>query len=547
MSMTKDAHLKGFILGLIVLLVISNIGPIVLGNNNSNIDLSHGVDTDMDCVFDQNTMFSSQPQFELNLLETSFSFEKVWESDITEGLCDVAIDTIDDDELQDICVPFYDYDNSSAFLTIYENDADNSFHEVYRSESQRYGVINALEIADINDDGYKEILAGHYKTKLRIFESDGDDSYVEKPYIDVGASTYYFKKIEVADTNNNDENEIIIVKNDPAGSTGYWGYITIWEDNQKIFEEDSYIYFSGLTVGDLDRDDYLDIIVTHGGWGFEPFWIDHYEYNGVTYERKVFYLDGYTGLPLRGQIADTDLDGENELIIAGVANSNRTIFIIESTGDDEFQLDEEIIFPSTTNPMDISIRDVMFSSYPEIAVCTHSSGGIAQAFLFSYDDDNYNLLYNTSSELLESACPWYSIDLTFADQDESADIIIAVDSTMDKAIMLEYQSEDQPAELEINFKSSGFAHVCAEIKNIGSGNASNISWTLDIPTIIPGRWHWNGSISSLTSGESELICSSGFMVGFGKLDITMTAKADNAEEVLAKADGFIFIIFVLIR
>ena len=208
MSMTKDAHLKGFILGLIVLLVISNIGPIVLGNNNSNIDLSHGVDTDMDCVFDQNTMFSSQPQFELNLLETSFSFEKVWESDITEGLCDVAIDTIDDDELQDICVPFYDYDNSSAFLTIYENDADNSFHEVYRSESQRYGVINALEIADINDDGYKEILAGHYKTKLRIFESDGDDSYVEKPYIDVGASTYYFKKIEVADTNNNDENDL---------------------------------------------------------------------------------------------------------------------------------------------------------------------------------------------------------------------------------------------------------------------------------------------------------------------------------------------------
>ena len=40
MSMIEDIHLKGFILGLIVLLVISSFVPTVLGNKNQNIDLS---------------------------------------------------------------------------------------------------------------------------------------------------------------------------------------------------------------------------------------------------------------------------------------------------------------------------------------------------------------------------------------------------------------------------------------------------------------------------------------------------------------------------
>jgi hypothetical protein len=37
------------------------------------------------------------------------------------------------------------------------------------------------------------------------------------------------------------------------------------------------------------------------------------------------------------------------------------------------------------------------------------------------------------------------------------------------------------------------------------------------------------------------------MIGLGKLDITMTAKANNSEMAIAEADGLILIIFVLIH
>ena len=269
----KIIHSKVIIFYLILLIIQLQLLPLILGNNTQPSNSIYRIDTDFDALFDHYQK-SSSPSLTISPEDhSSFTFQKVWESQTAEGLWDVTIGEIDNDEFKDICIPVYE--SSNAILTIYENTADNNFTEIYRSNPLGYGVINAMEIADVDQNGHNELLAGHYKTKLRLFESDGDNSYIQQTFIDIGASPFFFKDIEVADANNNGINEIIIIKNDPAGSTGYWGYLSIWEDMEKIFELQSYSYYSGVTVGNLDQDEYLDIIITHGGWGFEEFWVDH--------------------------------------------------------------------------------------------------------------------------------------------------------------------------------------------------------------------------------------------------------------------------------
>ena len=99
--------------------------------------------------------------------------------------------------------------------------------------------------------------------------------------------------------------------------------------------------------------------------------------------------------------------------------------------------------------------------------------------------------------------------------------------------------EGSNAELSI-IDVSGPIGVNAGISNVGEIAAENVEYTMDITGGILGRVNVSapGTIASIAVGAEEAI-SSGIFIGFGSVDIVITASADNAVEVTATKSGLL--------
>ena len=101
-------------------------------------------------------------------------------------------------------------------------------------------------------------------------------------------------------------------------------------------------------------------------------------------------------------------------------------------------------------------------------------------------------------------------------------------------------------EIEITYIFGGLGLVSAEIRNSGDVDATEVNWSIDIPSMIPGRWHWEGTIPNLLAGEINLISSDGLIFGLGKIGITVTVHMTYTEDVTKTKNGFVLIIFVIV-
>lgn len=101
------------------------------------------------------------------------------------------------------------------------------------------------------------------------------------------------------------------------------------------------------------------------------------------------------------------------------------------------------------------------------------------------------------------------------------------------------------AELSIG-NVKGPMGVKADVSNIGGNDATNVEWTMKATGGLLKRVNASGTGTSpsLTAGASLPISLGGF-IGFGKITIVITAKAQNAIETSATKSAFLLGPFVL--
>ncbi|MCK5261019.1 MAG: rhodanese-like domain-containing protein [Thermoplasmatales archaeon] len=102
-------------------------------------------------------------------------------------------------------------------------------------------------------------------------------------------------------------------------------------------------------------------------------------------------------------------------------------------------------------------------------------------------------------------------------------------------------------QLNIGRITGGLLGVTAEINNTGTGNATNVvaSIVLEGGIILVGQ-SISENLGTIEAGGTGVIFDIP-VLGFGPVGITVTAGADSIEEVSKSAEGFVFIIFFIIK
>ena len=122
-------------------------------------------------------------------------------------------------------------------------------------------------------------------------------------------------------------------------------------------------------------------------------------------------------------------------------------------------------------------------------------------------------------------------------------------------IQVEGSQNNDTTTLEITDIRGGLLRVTADIKNTGDVEAENFTITLSVKGGILN----NINISQVCTGcgscgttilpgktKSESTMEKGIIFGFGKINIIVTAEAENADLVTEEATGFVLGPFVLI-
>jgi len=102
-------------------------------------------------------------------------------------------------------------------------------------------------------------------------------------------------------------------------------------------------------------------------------------------------------------------------------------------------------------------------------------------------------------------------------------------------------------ELSLNFIRGGLFKFSGGIKNIGKHTAFNVQWNITVEGfVLVGKESLGIIPKPLLVGEETKV-SSNFVLGFGKIMITVAAWADNAPLVSKSTSGFLLLFFIRIN
>ena len=104
------------------------------------------------------------------------------------------------------------------------------------------------------------------------------------------------------------------------------------------------------------------------------------------------------------------------------------------------------------------------------------------------------------------------------------------------------------SEMDITGVAGGFGKVYAEINNIAEEDIVNLSWNITIKGGMFSRINTTtkNKTFKVMANTALDICTEKFIFGFGKIQINITAKADNAPKVTKEAKGFVILFIILI-
>lgn len=305
---------------------------------------------------------------------------------------DVEVADLNNDGYPDIIAGNYNEQN-----VIYFNNHDGTFSKLPLDKKDYTKVVKA---ADMNNDGLMDLIIGNFNQPVYIYTNNDGAFFLSRQL-----EKSYTEDIAIADFNKDGYNDIVV-------GTNFKENIIYLNDQHGNFERNKWsekIHITNLLVYDYNKDTYPDLIV---GADFEPTTVYLNDGEGNFYPDKKF---GEKEHNYDMALIDYDKDTNIDLI---QANNNQDNYIWD-------KMETKLKAFNQGNTYSIAVGDLNNNGYDDVVV-----GNYNEPMAIYLNDKGTFLLSSQFGK-------YYVHDIELADinKDGKLDIIIAKDKQISEVLL----------------------------------------------------------------------------------------------------------------
>ncbi|CAF4047001.1 unnamed protein product [Rotaria sp. Silwood2] len=272
------------------------------------------------------------------------------------------------DGLLDIVVGNFLSNNIGIFIGFH----DGTFFSQITYSTGNYSSPRSVVTGDFNNDGRLDIAVANYNgNNLGVFLGYNDTNLLRVPAYSTGNLSRP-KSIAVGDFDNDNRLDVVIANNDTDSimilfGTGYGSF-----SSQIMHSTDHGSHPCGVTVGDLNKDAHLDIVVANSGNDNVGIFLGQ---GNRSFSSQATFFMGLSSNPYSVAVLDMDNDTLWDVAVTNFGTNSVTVLFGYSNGS----FASRKLFQSGfgSSPYAITVGDVNQDNLPDIVTSNNGDGTIS--------------------------------------------------------------------------------------------------------------------------------------------------------------------------